>query len=95
MSDRPEDRTADDTTMAGLAGLLGIPDLDDAERTAVLDLTRVVAHTVQRRFGPLAAYAVGLAADEATEPAERLAVLRRAVDLLESRDQGAGPVGAT
>ena len=44
-----------------LAASAGTAALSDAEADAVLDLTRVVAHTRERRLAPLTAYAAALA----------------------------------
>jgi hypothetical protein len=79
--------SADDAVLAELSELLGLPLLSEEEQEAVLDLTRVVAHGVQRRFGPLTAYALGLAmslrADEdGSDPADRTLRVRRAIEVL-------------
>lgn len=39
------------------------PTLDAAVAEEVLELARVVSHTVERRFAPLAAYTAGVAAE--------------------------------
>lgn len=54
----------------------GTPPLADDEATAVLALTREVAHGAERRLAPLAAYAAGLAIGAATDPVERAAQVR-------------------
>jgi hypothetical protein len=41
------------------------PELDADVSRELLDLTRVVAHTHERRFGPLAAYLTGVAVGRA------------------------------
>lgn len=41
------------------------PELDADLSRELLDLTRVVAHTQERRFGPLAAYLTGVAVGRA------------------------------
>lgn len=46
-------------------GTVAPPDLDAETARALLDLTRVVAHTQERRFGPLAAYLTGIAVERA------------------------------
>lgn len=66
---------------ADLAARAGTAPLSDAEADAVLDLTRVVAHTRERRLAPLTAYAAALAMgglDEAT----RIARLRALIAML-------------
>lgn len=56
---------------------------------ALLDLTRVVAHSQERRFGPLAAYLTGAALARAgLDDAEAAALVERVVSRLE---QEAGP----
>ena len=51
------------------------------ERTAVLDLARVVAHAVERSAAPLACYAVGRTLAE-TAPAARLDLMRAIIERL-------------
>ena len=58
-----------------LAASAGTAMLSDAEAEAVLDLTRVVAHTRERRLAPLTAYAAALRFDGLDE-AGRIARLR-------------------
>ncbi len=60
----------------------GTPTLDPQETDAVLDLTKVVAHTSQRYYAPLAAYAAGLAIGAAVDPAERAARVRALIDVV-------------
>lgn len=56
---------------------------------ALLDLTRVVAHSQERRFGPLVAYLTGAAlAPAGLDDASAAAVVERVVSRLE---QEAGP----
>jgi hypothetical protein len=76
---------ADGALAEELAALLGVPRLGAAERDAVLDLTRVAAHTTARRFGPLVAYAVGLAAGAGDDPAVRTRAVRDAAAALQAR----------
>jgi hypothetical protein len=40
---------------------IGSPPLDDATAKELLDFARVVAHSRERRFAPLACYMVGIA----------------------------------
>lgn len=55
-----------------------------AEAEELLDLARVVAHGVERRFAPVATYATGLALD-ADQPAEqRVARIRRVREAAEA-----------
>jgi len=51
------------------------------ERTAVLDLARVVAHSVERSAAPLACYAMGRTLAE-TAPAARLDLMRAIIERL-------------
>lgn len=44
-----------------VATALGVDSLDDTEIEALLDATRAVAHTTERRFAPLSAFLVGVA----------------------------------
>ena len=66
---------------AELAATAGTAPLSDAEAEAVLDLTRVVAHTRERRLAPLTAYAAALRLGELDE-AERIARLRALIEQL-------------
>lgn len=63
---------------AELAADAGTVPLSDAEAEAVLDLTRVVAHTRERRLAPLSAYAAALAFAHLDE-AERIARVRELI----------------
>ena len=49
------------------------------ERTAVLDMARVVAHSVERSAAPLVSYAVGRVLAE-TAPTARLDLVRAIID---------------
>jgi hypothetical protein len=53
------------TAMAHRGPRISPPDLDSDTSRELLDLTRVVAHTQERRFGPLAAYLTGVAVGRA------------------------------
>lgn len=57
---------------ADLAEVAPTAPVTTAEASELLDLARVVAHRVERRFAPVAAYATGLALDR-DEPAEQRA----------------------
>lgn len=56
-----------------------------AEASELLDLARVVAHRIERRFAPVATYAAGLALD-GSQPAEdrvaRIRAVREAAEAL-------------
>jgi hypothetical protein len=59
----------------------GTPALAGEEAAAVLDLTKVVAHTAERYYAPLVAYAAGLAIGAGTDPAERATRVRALIDV--------------
>lgn len=69
---------------AALAADAGTVPLSDAEADAVLELTRVVAHTRERRLAPLTAYAAALAFAQLDE-AGRIAHVRALTRRLEDR----------
>ncbi len=71
-----------DAYFAKLAATGGTPPLSPEETEAVLDLTKVVAHTSERYYAPLAAYAAGLAIGAAPEPAARAARVRELIDVV-------------
>ncbi|HUG86530.1 MAG TPA: DUF6457 domain-containing protein [Euzebya sp.] len=75
----------EDTGLRAISEALGVALPHDAERDAVLDLTRVVAHSSQRHFGPLAAYGLALAMSHDATPQQRLDRLRTAIAAIESR----------
>ena len=93
---------SDDAFFAQLASLLGTPEITAEERTAVLDLTRVVAHGSERRYAPLTAWALALTLSSDDSAADRTARVRSAIGALEATmadpdgaDQdGADPDGA-
>ncbi len=62
---------------AELAERTGTPPIGGDEAEAVLRLARVVAHTSERRFAPLAAYVTGLALGAGARPADVLDRTRR------------------
>jgi len=66
---------------------LGLPPIDEEEVELVLDLARVVAHGWERRFAPLAAYALGVAA-EGADREDRLLRLRALIDVVEDDGDG-------
>jgi hypothetical protein len=65
-----------------LAADAGTPPLTEDEAKAVLDLTKVVAHTSERFYAPIAAYAAGLAIGAAADPAARAARVRDLIDVV-------------
>jgi len=69
--------------LARLAEEAGTAVISAGEAEAVLDLARVVAHAVQRRFAPLTAYALGLALSADGEPEEREGRVRALTALVE------------
>lgn len=66
-----------------LAAAAGTPPLEAGEAAQVLDLTRVVAHQVERRYAPLTSYVLGLALDPSTPPAERGARVRAVTEAVQ------------
>lgn len=78
---------ADEEFFTTLAERFGTPVPDVEERRLVLDLTRVVAHSAERRFAPLTAWALALTLDEA-DPAARIARLREVLAALEADAEG-------
>jgi uncharacterized small protein (DUF1192 family) len=60
-----------------------IEPLTDEEASAVLDLARVAAHTVERKAAPLVCYSVGRVLDGLDANA-RLALLREAIARMEA-----------
>lgn len=78
----------DDAGLRAVTDALGVALPTAAEQTAVLDLTRVVAHSGERRFGPLAVYALALTLGDTATPDDRLARLLAAIDIVEQRPAG-------
>ncbi|CAN5670244.1 hypothetical protein BH24ACT15_BH24ACT15_20760 [soil metagenome] len=76
--------SADEEFLGHMAALLGTPSLSSQERATVLDLTRVIAHSTERRFGPLTVYALGLSMAASMPPQDRAERLQRAIDAIES-----------
>lgn len=66
-----------------LASEVGTAPLTEAEAAELLDLARVVAHSTQRKYAPLATYAMGLALGTAGTAAERAAAIRAAREAVE------------
>jgi hypothetical protein len=73
---------------AALAARAGTPALDEAEAEEVLLLAKVVAHTFERRFAPLAAYAAGLLIGAGTPPEERARAVTEIIDAARDLDGG-------
>ena len=80
---------ADEDYFTTLAERFGTPVPDAEERRLVLDLTRVVAHTAERRHAPLTAYALALTLG-AADPADRVARLREVLAALEPEGSAEG-----
>ena len=78
----------DEAFFAKLAEATAAEPVSAPEIDAVLDFTRVVAHTQERRFAPVASYALGLALG-AAHPDARVEAIRRAIASVQAmRDQG-------
>lgn len=87
MTDRTDETAAERAWFSKLEALLDAPPIGEDEAGDVLDLARVVAHTTERRFAPLTAYAAGLAL--AAEPTEgRRDRLRELVRALQAEATG-------
>lgn len=74
----------DDRFFSQLSELLGTPEMGEGEREAVLDLTRLVAHSSQRRYAPLTAYALGLSISGQHHSGDRMASVRQAIAQLQA-----------
>ncbi len=61
---------------ARLAADAGTPTLTGSEANDVLDLAKVVAHTAERKYAPVACYAAGLMIDVNADSAQRAASVR-------------------
>jgi hypothetical protein len=72
---------------AKLARDAGTAAVTRAEADAILDLAREVAHNVERKYAPIAAYALGLAVG-AAEPAARIDAAQRVIDTVNGTDGG-------
>lgn len=67
-----------------LATEAGTPALGSEEAREVLDLTRVVAHGVERRYAPLTAYVAGLALGaDGADARQRITRVRELTALIE------------
>ncbi|MBM9466495.1 DUF6457 domain-containing protein [Nakamurella leprariae] len=69
--------TAAQDWLAEAARALDVPDdaVPDDVRTALLDLTRQVAHGVERKAGPLTCYLIGVAVGRGADPRAAAALL--------------------
>lgn len=83
----------DEAFFSKLADATDADRVSAAEIDAVLDFTRVVAHTQERRYAPVASYALGLALG-AADPAERVEAIRRAITTVQAM-RGSGSPNAT
>ena len=86
-----EDDAALEDWFAALAERTGTPKLGADEAATVLDLTRVVAHTSERRYAPLAAYVVGIALGQSEVALDPLARDARVREVLEAARDLAAP----
>lgn len=77
----------DEAFFSKLADLTTAEPVSAPEIEAVLDFTRVVAHTQERRYAPVASYALGLALG-AAEPTERVEAIRRAIAAVQRMRSG-------
>lgn len=75
------------TTLDDIAAALGVAELQPGEMQELLDCTRDVAHTSERRFAPLAAFLLGVAvagseqrADDLTDAISRVRAVLPAPD---------------
>lgn len=75
----------DEAFLNRLADFAGAGDVSAPEVDAVLDFARVVAHTQERRYAPVASYALGLALGTA-DPAARVEAIRRAITAVRAMD---------
>ena len=80
----------DEAFFSKLAEATAAEPVSASEIDAVLDFTRVVAHTQERRFAPVASYALGLALG-ASDPAERVEIIRRAINAVQGMREPGSP----
>jgi hypothetical protein len=83
----------DEVFFSRLADLAGTADVSALEIEAVLDFARVVAHTQERRYAPVASYALGLALG-AAGPVARVEAIRRAIAAVQAISAEPGSAGA-
>jgi hypothetical protein len=80
----------DEAFFSKLAEATAAEPVSAAEIDAVLDFTRVVAHTQERRYAPVASYALGLALG-AADPSERVEAIRRAIAAVQAMREPGSP----
>jgi len=68
-------------------GAVGVTEPPEKESEAVLDLTRAVAHSVERKAGPIVLYALGLASAGLDEPV-RLRLLTKLAEQIAAAATG-------
>jgi hypothetical protein len=73
----------DEAFFSKLADLAAGERVSAPEIEAVLDFARVVAHTQERRYAPVASYALGLALGTA-DPVARVEAIRRAIKAVQA-----------
>jgi Domain of unknown function (DUF6457) len=81
------------TTAERRAAKIDEPELDPMVAEEVLELARVVSHTKERRFAPLAAYTAGIAVErlraaKTTSPDDIAAFIREVREELEREARG-------
>lgn len=75
---------------AELAQRTGTATVSAGEAGAVLELAREVAHNLERKYAPIATYALGLAVG-AAEPAARIEAARRVIEAVKADGQPDAP----
>jgi hypothetical protein len=80
----------DEVFFARLVDRAGTAAISAPEIKAVLDFARVVAHTQERRYAPVASYALGLSVGTA-DPVARVEAIRRAIAAVQAMDAGIEP----
>ena len=80
----------DEAFFSRLADLADTAPVSAPEIRAVLDFARVVAHTQERRYAPVASYALGLPLGTA-DPVARVEAIRRAIAAVQAMDAGVEP----
>jgi hypothetical protein len=77
----------DEAFFSRLADLAGTAHVSPPEIKAVLDFARVIAHTQERRYAPVASYALGLTLTTA-DPVARVEAIRRAIAAVQAMSTG-------
>jgi hypothetical protein len=80
----------DEAFFSRLAELARTAPVSAPEIKAVLDFARVIAHTQERRYAPVASYALGLSLGTA-DPVARLEAIRRAIAAVQTMSAGVEP----